>query len=60
MRLLTKYNTWGWILSAVVLESALECCLRRGRLFRDQVRRGFLTLTLTLSQRERGLMGCGY
>ena len=34
MRLLTKYNTWGWILSGGhVLETALDYYLRRGREF---------------------------
>ena len=37
MRLLTKYNTQGWVLSGGhVLDNALDYCLRRGRLFGDQ------------------------
>ena len=63
MRLLTKYNTWGWILSGVqVLESAPNYWRRRGRLFCDQVRRGFLTPILTFPRqggRDAEVRGCG-
>ena len=60
MRLLTKYNTQGWVLSGGHVGECAELLAAQGQALLRLSEEGFLALTLTLSQRERGLMGCGF